>query len=280
MISLHLLRCPRCRSALENGAAGEHEDDAIPGPLRCVGCDAEYDVRMGIPDLTPPEIADDPAWATWQQHLVAFAQRRELRVSEPGGLPNRLSISGRPQQRAFADFTGITDGVVLDIGCGPGKFSKHLPDAVRYVGLDPIPIPDGPGIEMVRGLAEHLPFDDGSIDHITVLSALDHFNDVPAFMGEARRVLGAGGRMHVIQQVHEPSWSVRGVAHAVKDFVEDRRTKHEVDVPHHMTEFHESDLRAAFERDFTIVDEQIFSASPLAPRRWFLSLAPKEPSAE
>lgn len=277
MIPVLILQCPRCQRSLADNATS----DALTadGALRCDGCGAEYAVKQGIPDLTPPGITDDPLWATWQKHLDAFQQRRELRVDEPAGLANKLSISGSPQQRAFAEFTGITDGITLDIGCGPGKFRRQLPGAVQYIGLDPIPIPEAADIDFIRGLAEHLPFTNGSVRHITVLSALDHFNDLTAFVSEARRVLEPDGRLHVVQQVHEPVWSIRGVAHAVKDFIEDRRTKHESDVPHHMTEFHEQELRDALERDFSINREQIFSASRLAPRRWFLTLAPRGATA-
>ncbi len=214
-------------------------------------------------------------WETWQQHLDAFQQRRELRVSEPGGIASRMSVSGSPQQLAFAEFTGITDGTTVDIGCGPGKFRRHLPEAVHYIGLDPIPIPADSDIDFIRGLAEHLPFTDESVRHITVLSALDHFNDLPAFVAEARRVLEPEGRLHIVQQVHEPVWSIRGIAHSVKDVIEDLRTKHDSEVPHHMTEFHEQELRSVLEREFSITGEQLFDASRLAPRRWFLTLAPR-----
>ena len=273
MIPPLILQCPSCRAKL----ADDGTTDALTsdGVLQCAGCGADYAVREGIPDLTPPGISDDPHWETWQKHLEAFQRRRDLRVSEPGNMANKLSISGSPQQRAFAEFTGIGAGITVDIGCGPGKFRRHLPGDVHYIGLDPIPIPAAADIDFIRGLAEYLPFTDGSVRDITVLSALDHFNDLPAFVAEARRVLEPEGHLHVVQQVHEPIWSIRGIAHTAKDAIEDRRTKHEADVPHHMTEFREPELRAVLEPAFTIERERIFSASRLAPRRWFLTLAPR-----
>jgi SAM-dependent methyltransferase len=263
-----LLRCPKCRSPLAS--------DADDGATRydCTGCHAQYPVVAGVPDLMPRDVADDPHWSTWQQHLEAFQQRRETRIESPKTVVTRLSKSGGPQQEAFARFTGISSGVVLDIGCGPGKFRSRLPAGVHYIGLDPIPLPGVDEFDFVRALAEHLPLADDSVDHVTVLSAMDHFNDCERFLAEVGRVLAPGGQLHIIQQVHEPAWSVRGIAHGVKDMIEDRTTKHDDEVPHHMTEFHDDDLRELLAGSFVVVQEQMYSISRTAPRRLFVSAVP------
>ena len=71
--------------------------------------------------MIPPAAETDADWDIWRKHLVAFKARRTNRKSDPKKLVNRMSQSGGPQQIAFVEFTGIEDGVVLDIGCGPGK---------------------------------------------------------------------------------------------------------------------------------------------------------------
>lgn len=263
-----LLRCPSCRAPLAP-TAGD-------GATRydCSECHAQYPVVAGVRDLMPREVADDPQWSTWQQHLEAFQQRRESRVDSPKTVVTRLSKSGAPQQEAFARFTGISSGLVLDIGCGPGKFRARLPAAVQYIGLDPIPLPGVNEFDFVRALAEHIPLADDSVDHVTVLSAMDHFNDCERFLAEVARVLSSGGQLHIIQQVHEPAWSVRGLAHRVKDMIEDRTTKHDDEVPHHMTEFDDDDLRELLAGSFVVVHEQMYSISRTAPRRLFLTAEP------
>lgn len=264
-----LLRCPTCRSPLRV----QSEADGASG-YECVGCHAVYPVDAGVRDLMPRDLAADSQWSTWQQHLEAFQQRRETRIDSPKTVVTRLSKSGGPQQEAFARFTGITSGVVLDVGCGPGKLRFRLPEAVHYIGLDPIPLPEVSDFDFVRALAEYIPLADDCVDHVTVLSALDHFNDCEAFFAEVVRVLRPGGRVHLIQQVHEPAWSVRGIAHHVKDLIEDRLTKHDDEVPHHMTEFHDDDLRDLLDGSFVVVREQVYSISRTAPRRLFISAEP------
>ncbi|MEM7205763.1 MAG: methyltransferase domain-containing protein [Planctomycetota bacterium] len=261
---LPLLRCPVCHGALVANASA----------LRCPDCDTAYTVRAGVPDLVPPTAETGADWDTWRAHLEAFQQRREHRSDEPKKLVNRMTRSGGPQQVAFAEFTEIRDGVVLDIGCGPGKFRFQLPDSVLYIGMDPIPLPEASEFAFIRGVAEHLPLPNQSVRHITVLSALDHFKDCEAFLREAVRILEPGGRLHVVQQVHEHGFSIRGLAHWVKDSLEDRSTKHDDSVPHHMTEFDRGDLSKTFARHFTVEREQLYSMSFYTPRRVFLTLAP------
>jgi SAM-dependent methyltransferase len=272
-----LLCCPTCRGSLQrhDRLTGEQHRGTDPGGgYRCDACGNEYPIVSGVPDLVPPSLDIDADWALWSEHLEAFQRRRDARVDASGGVAGRLSRLGRPQQEAFAEFTGIRDGVVLDIGCGPGKFRRRLPDSVHYVGLDPIPLPGVSEFDFVRAVAENIPLRDGAVQHITILSALDHFRDLDRFVAEARRVLGPDGRLHIVQQVHESHWSVRGLAHWLKDAIDDRTTKHDDEVPHHMTEFGQDELRAVLDGEFDIVHDELYSIGPFAPRRWFVTAAP------
>ena len=127
----------------------------------------------------------------------------------------------------------------------------------------------------MRGIAENIPLPDGSVRHITVLSALDHFKDCEAFLRECLRILEPEGRLHIVQQIHEHGPSIRGLAHWVKDKLEDLTTKHDDEVPHHMTEFDREGLDQTLQIYFTKELEQVYSMSFYTPRRLFLTLAPK-----
>jgi ubiquinone/menaquinone biosynthesis C-methylase UbiE len=98
-------------------------------------------------------------------------------------------------------------GRTLDLGTGTGRNLPWLPAGVRGVALDPHPQNlaaarrRAPGVALVRGRAEALPFRDGAFD--TVLSGLVFcsVDDVPAGLSEVRRVLAPGGAFRMLEHV-------------------------------------------------------------------------------
>lgn len=87
-------------------------------------------------------------------------------------------------------------GAGLEIGVGTGRFAAPL--GVGF-GLDPSPGMLGPakrrGIEVVQGTGEALPFKDGIFDFVLIVFVLEFVDDLRAFLGEAARVLRAGGAL-------------------------------------------------------------------------------------
>ncbi len=112
---------------------------------------------------------------------------------------------GRPNVQAaairtFREFAKITRPFkkCLDVGCGTGLSSVAVAEICESViGAD---ISEGmlahtakhPKIQYQKCDAVNLPFADNSFDLITVGLAM-HWFDQPAFLKEARRVLGPGG---------------------------------------------------------------------------------------
>jgi SAM-dependent methyltransferase len=88
------------------------------------------------------------------------------------------------------------EGWGIEIGVGSGRFAAPL--GVQ-VGVDPSPAMLGHaaarGIEVVEGVAEHLPFADGSFDHALVVTTLCFVDSPARMLAEARRVLKPGGRL-------------------------------------------------------------------------------------
>ncbi len=112
------------------------------------------------------------------------------------------------------EIAGIEPGqAVADVGCGTGNLSFAVlaaqPDA-RVTGLDP----DGDalrraarkarrrgvGLTLVRGYADRIPAEDGSLDHVVSSLALHHVDDDGriAFARDALRALRPGGRVTVV----------------------------------------------------------------------------------
>jgi len=78
---------------------------------------------------------------------------------------------------------GITDGEILDIGCGTGKLRDYLGDGFTYKGIDLSPsmieIAEKRGFKGFIGPVEDViaTFEDKSVDHITALASLNFVKD-------------------------------------------------------------------------------------------------------
>ena len=92
---------------------------------------------------------------------------------------------------------GGRTGVLCDMPSGGGYLAGHLPPAMRYVGVDPsedFVRACPPGVECVRADIARVPLPDRSVDCLVSLAALHHEPDLPAVLGEMRRLLKDGGR--------------------------------------------------------------------------------------
>ena len=279
------LWCPTCTNGAlrpDDELDADHHFDQ--GELICETCDSSYPVRNGIPALLPHGSLTTDEWELWRKHLEKFQARRQDRIQHPDRKVTRWAKPSKPQ-RPFASFTGIAEGKVLDIGCGPGKFRFNFDDEkVHYVGLDPITLDGVDGFPFVRGLAEYIPFQDNTFTDVVVLAALDHFRDRDKFFCEASRVLIPQGKLHILQSVHEIRGiisAVKVVAHELKDAIEDRVTEDKgQDVPKHLAEFTKTSLLDLAQRYFDVVATENYSARWYSPEKMFLSLAPKKRVAD
>ena len=280
---LSMLWCPSCQSGTLK-SVGMHDPSGSQegGELRCEACHVSFPIHFGFPILIPESSLTGDEWAQWKSHLEKFQARRDSRIDNPEETINRLAQKSRPQP-PFAKFADIQRGTVLDVGCGPGKFRYHLDlDRVEYVGLDPITLPEVSDFNFVQGVAEWIPFRENSFTDIVVLSALDHFRDLDRFLAEARRVLEPGGRLHIMQSVHEmrgPISAIKVLAHEVKDAWEERVSDaHGRDVPKHLEEFTTRSLVDRLSSAFNVLRIERYSATWYSPVKLFLSFVPQEVS--
>jgi SAM-dependent methyltransferase len=103
---------------------------------------------------------------------------------------------------AFVRLSGLPRGArVADLGCGSGVFTELLRRAgYTSLGLDISPklvaLGRGkfPGLELIEGDAENLPFESGSIDGVLLSGLIHHFPDPRRLAAEVGRVLKPGGR--------------------------------------------------------------------------------------
>jgi ubiquinone/menaquinone biosynthesis C-methylase UbiE len=103
---------------------------------------------------------------------------------------------------AFVRLSGLPRGArVADLGCGSGVFTDLLRQhGFHSVGLDISPklIELGrrkyPGLELIEGDAENLPFENASLDGVLLSGLVHHFPDPRRLAAEVNRVLKRGGR--------------------------------------------------------------------------------------
>ncbi len=103
---------------------------------------------------------------------------------------------------------------LLDIGCGTGFVISLLAETFDEIhGLDPTSamlekVDTSKGnITLHEGVAEDLPFPDGSFDLVTAYSVLHHLADHRPVLAEVFRVLRPGGVFYVDLEPNRAYWS-------------------------------------------------------------------------
>jgi ubiquinone/menaquinone biosynthesis C-methylase UbiE len=100
---------------------------------------------------------------------------------------------------------------VLDLAAGTGKLTRGLIGlGADVVAVEPVAAMRDqlrravPGVQVLEGTAEHLPFPDAAVDAVCVAQAF-HWFDVPVAAAEIHRVLVVGGGLAVIRNEWDPS---------------------------------------------------------------------------
>lgn len=103
-----------------------------------------------------------------------------------------------------AEYVPFAPRLIVDVGCGTGRFSQPLADqfAAKVIGIDPsqrmLEVArtknNHSRVEFRLAPAERLPLTDGSADLVFMSMVLHHLLDKQAAARECCRILRAGGR--------------------------------------------------------------------------------------
>ena len=237
--------CPRCRGEL----AGQ------PDAFSCTRCHARYPVVLGIADF---RVAPDP-WIGLEddRDKARRLEERSRGASLEAMVRTYWSMTpGTPVDQAarfvhhvltadarsrewfdrLASSGAQPSGPWLDVGTGPGDFACVTAEhGLRAVGIDVAmrwlvvarrrAELAGVTVDFVCCNAEHLPFAAATFARVASIGTIEHGRDADAALGEARRVLRAGGdvrlrtvnRFTILSEPHVGIWGVGFVPRRLAD---------------------------------------------------------------
>ena len=132
--------------------------------------------------------------------------------------------SDRYYRRIALRKAGLEPGMrMLDVATGTGLVARAALQLgmkpTEIIGLDPSAgmlheNSKTTGIQLLRGFGEHLPFQSGSFDFISMGYALRHVESLAELFAEFRRVLKPGGRVLVLEISRPKSQAMTAILRA------------------------------------------------------------------
>lgn len=159
-------------------------------------------------------MSDTPRPRDATRYFDALSATYARRYDAGGGLWHRHFFGGR-RDIALSWLANVAEGVVIDVGAGPGPLTAELRRrGVRVVAVDRAP---GMAAEALRrgaaaacGDALSLPVRDAAADAAVALGLSSYIADLPALLRELARVVRPGGVVIVSVAVRSaPDWWLR-----------------------------------------------------------------------
>ncbi len=154
--------------------------------------------------------------------VAEFSKAAEVYETDQAGV-YKMCKKDYPDVLAELEKEDFTD--LLDCGCGTAPMltllKEKYPDK-RYTGIDLTPkmievarSKKMPGVELVVGDCEKLPFQDNSFDAVICCQSFHHYPNVQDFFNSVYRVLRPGGRL-VLRDMTAKSAPVRWLMNHVE----------------------------------------------------------------
>jgi len=188
------LICPQCKSSLLLVDAEYDNDEVVSGGLLCSSCSSQYPVIGGIPRFLPDDKYVSNFSLEWKKH-------NRTQLDSATGLKNSDTI--------FSKRTGFTDlkgKLVLDAGCGAGRFMEiALQRGGQVIGVDMSFAVDQaqqnvgrhPRANVVQADLMNLPFASGSFDAAFSIGVLHHTSNAEQAFDCVAKLVKRGGKLAV-----------------------------------------------------------------------------------
>jgi ubiquinone/menaquinone biosynthesis C-methylase UbiE/uncharacterized protein YbaR (Trm112 family) len=185
-----LLCCPTDRASLE-----------LRGDiLRCTQCASEYAIRDGYAELLP---------RAEFEHTTQYADDAGAQILDYREFGQPL-LSAQVKNNVLNDFLKFeSSDVVLDLGCGNGKFAYWNRDKARtMLAADLAPWFAERALQklpLLRADLRALPLRDETCDKIFSIDVLEHLTleDITRVLNQARRVLKPRGKFFIFSNTRE-----------------------------------------------------------------------------
>ncbi|MFD5829633.1 class I SAM-dependent methyltransferase [Lentzea sp. NPDC060358] len=183
-------RCPACLSALTEADGG----------ASCTGCGTLYSETDGL--LQFGSDSTGPSEAMFQAAFTRYERRLRPPVLRLSGSNWDNVLTPADEDAFLAANVSPVDGPVLDVGCGPGRWTAVLArefGSERVIALDRSPTMLGlvrhsmPDVVRVGSDALNLPFADASVGAVNSWNMLQALPDPAKAVAEMGRVLRPGG---------------------------------------------------------------------------------------
>jgi ubiquinone/menaquinone biosynthesis C-methylase UbiE/uncharacterized protein YbaR (Trm112 family) len=207
---LEMLCCPECQGALSLlGPLPAEGAEVLESELVCRSCDRSYPIRNGIPRFVSSENYARTFGLQWKRFRKEQLDRYNgTRISE----------------RRFRSETGwsqewLAGKVVLDVGCGAGRFLEIASRSARdVIGLDYSEAVDAArenlvdrrNVHLVQADIYALPFRRGTFDALYCIGVIQHTPDPDAAVRSLPAVLKPGGRIAITCYERKPHTMLYG----------------------------------------------------------------------
>jgi SAM-dependent methyltransferase len=191
---LDVLRCPDCGAKL-SAPSGASPTAIADGELSCTGCASRYPIVDGIPRFVAREHYANNFGLQWNRY-------RQTQLDSHSGVPISRDRFFRHSGWLPADLAGR---LVLDVGCGAGRFAEvALAAGATVVAVDASAAVDAcrqnlkhPRLYVVQADIYRLPLAAGQFDFVYCFGVLQHTPDPPRAFAVLPALLKPGGRLAI-----------------------------------------------------------------------------------